>query len=134
MRTVFAGLAGLAMLAGGVTGANADPAMECDGGNVSQVEIHDCLVAVEKKVNAALATVFGFAMDAASELDKVTAPRADTVPALKAAQKAWWAYRDSHCDYVGATFGGGSGTGIAVLGCRIELARDRSGELMKSIR
>lgn len=134
MRVTHASLVGLVLLAGGAAPVVAGPADECGVQNASQVEIHDCLVAVEKNADAALATIYGYAMNAAEELDKVTAPRADTVPALKAARDAWAQYRDRHCGYVGATFGGGSGTGIAILGCRIELTRARSRELMKSTR
>ena len=71
----------------------------------------------------------GFAMEAAKSLDTVT-EREAALPALEAGQAAWSAYRDQHCEYVGVTFGGGSGTGMAIRGCRIELARARTNALM----
>ncbi len=74
-----------------------------------------------------------FAMNAAKELDETTG-RAVAEPALEAAQAAWDAYRNDHCDYVGATFGGGSGTGIAINSCRIELGRDRADTLLRYLR
>lgn len=110
--------------------AGADPATECGGS--SQVEISDCVADTLERVDAALAIYLGFAMRAAEELDQVT-DRAVAVPALNASQSAWSAYRDAHCDYVGATFGGGSGTGIAIKSCRIELGRDRSEDLMRYV-
>ena len=64
-------------------------------------------------------------MRSAKELDDVTG-RTVALPALEKAQAAWSAYRDTHCDYVGATFGGGSGTGIGINSCKIELARSRA--------
>jgi uncharacterized protein YecT (DUF1311 family) len=113
-------------------GAQADPIMECGNQFGSQVEIGDCLAAVEKNTEAAMEVVLGFAMDAAKEIDTIT-ERAVVVPALDAGQAAWSAYRDRHCEYVGSTFGGGSGTGIAIRGCRIELARARTGALMQFV-
>jgi uncharacterized protein YecT (DUF1311 family) len=109
--------------------ALADPSMECSQTTASQVETRNCLVAVETTVNAALDSVLGVAMISATDLDNVTG-RTVALPALEAAQAAWLAYRDAQCDYVGSTFGGGSGTGIAITSCRIELTRDRIDELM----
>lgn len=134
MRWSIDGPIVLAVLAMVVTAqVKADPYIECSVLNRSQVETRDCLVEVEKNASAALATIFGYTMDAAKELDKVTAPRKDSVPALKAGQDGWAQYRDKHCDYVGTTWGGGSGTGIAILSCRIDLARARSDELMEFV-
>jgi uncharacterized protein YecT (DUF1311 family) len=108
----------------------ADPIMECGNLFGSQVEIGDCLADVEKNADATLEAAFGFAMETAKELDTIT-EREVVVPALEAAQVAWSAYRDQHCEYVGSTFGGGSGTGTAIRGCRIEFARARTDVLMK---
>ena len=110
--------------------ASADPALECSSNGGSQVEIGRCLAEVEKNVDLALEIALEFATDAAKELDNVKG-RAVAVPALEAGQAAWSDYRDKHCEYVGATFGGGSGTGIAIRNCRIELGRARADELMK---
>ena len=108
----------------------ADPAMECNTNGGSQVDIRRCLGEVEKNVDLALEIALEFAMDAAKELDNVTG-RAVAVPALQAGQTAWSDYRDKHCEYVGSTFGGGSGTGIAIRSCRIELGRVRTDQLMQ---
>jgi len=106
----------------------ADPATECGGS--SQVDIGACVADTLQRVDATIDTYLGFAMRSAEELDEVTA-RPVTVPALEAAQAAWTAYRDAHCDYVGATFGGGSGTGIGINSCKIVLGRERAEELMR---
>ena len=106
----------------------ADPATECGGG--SQIEIGACVAETLDRVDATVGIYLGFAMNSAKELDGVTG-RNVAVPALEAGQAAWSAYRDAHCDYVGATFGGGSGTGIGINSCKIELGRDRANELMR---
>lgn len=112
--------------------ALADPSLECSLGNGSQVEIGNCVAKTEASVNATIDVALGFARASAEELDATTG-RAGAVPALDAAQTAWAAYRDAQCEYVGSTFGGGSGTGIAIQSCRIELGRERVAELMKLV-
>ncbi len=107
-----------------------DPATECGGS--SQVEIGACVADTLQRVDATIDIYLGFAMSSAVELDEVTG-RTVAVPALEAAQAAWSAYRDEHCDYVGATFGGGSGTGIGIDSCRIELGRNHAEMLMRYV-
>lgn len=116
---------GLALAGAGL----ADPATECGG--ASQVEIGACVAETLTRVDATVEIAFGFAMRSAEELDGVTG-RTVAVPALRAAQEAWTAYRDPECAFVGATFGGGSGTGIAIGSCRIGLGRDRAEVLMRA--
>lgn len=109
----------------------ADPATECGGS--SQIEIGECVTDTLKRVDAALDVYLRSAMISAEELDDVTG-RIVAVPALEASQGAWSEYRDAQCEYVGATFGGGSGTGIGINSCRIELGRERAIELMRYAR
>jgi len=108
--------------------AFADPATEC--GESSQIEIGECVADTLQRVDATVDIYLSFAMGSAKELDDVTG-RTIAVPALEAAQAAWSAYRNAQCDYVGATFGGGSGTGIAINSCKIELGRRRAVELVR---
>ncbi|MEM6373754.1 MAG: lysozyme inhibitor LprI family protein [Pseudomonadota bacterium] len=110
--------------------ALSDPATECGGS--SQVEIGDCVADTLERVDGVIDLYFGFAMDAAKELDEVT-DRTEAVPALDAAQAAWAAYREAHCAYVGATFGGGSGTAIGINACKIELGRERAKTLRRYV-
>jgi uncharacterized protein YecT (DUF1311 family) len=126
MKILFPALS-ILLLAPGL--AAADPSLECNEGASSQVEIADCMAATEARVDAAVATALSFASASATDLDEVTG-REVALPALEAAQAAWAAYRDAQCEFVGATFGGGSGTGIAIRGCRIELGRARVTELL----
>jgi uncharacterized protein YecT (DUF1311 family) len=119
-------LAALALLPGA---ALADPTLECGEGGADQVAVGDCLAGVEAVVDRTVAEALGFAMEAARSLDGETG-RPAAAPALEAGQAAWSAYRDAHCAYVGATWGGGSGEGGAIRACRIELGRERVGVLM----
>jgi len=108
--------------------ALADPTLEC-GDASSQVEIGTCVSEMEQRVAMAVEAAYGFAVAAASELDDVTG-RVVAQPALEASQAAWLAYRDAQCEAVGASFGGGSGTGIGITACRVQLGRARVDELL----
>ncbi|MCF6272200.1 MAG: DUF1311 domain-containing protein [Rhodobacteraceae bacterium] len=119
-------------LVSGATAAWADPSLECSLSVGSQVEIGDCVSEAAKTVDATVELALGIAMDAAKELDSIT-EREVSVPALEAAQTAWLAYREQQCAFVGTTFGGGSGTGIAMESCQVELGRARVEELMDYI-
>ena len=131
MKSKFGFLVGLAVSMGGLpSSAMADPSLECSIGNGSQVEIGKCVAETEAKVDQAIEIALGFASRAAQEFDGVTG-RTVAGPALERAQAAWSAYRDQHCEFVGATFGGGSGTGIGIRSCRVELGRARVAELMR---
>ena len=91
----------------------ADPAMECSAAASSQVEAAECIAATGDRVDLSVQTALEFAIQSARDLDEVTG-RAVSEPALVASQSAWNDYRDQHCAFVGTTYGGGSGTGIAV--------------------
>lgn len=108
--------------------ALADPTLECPDAS-SQVEIGDCVSEAEKNVRAAVEVAYGIAVQTAQELDEVTG-RPAALPALEAAQAAWITYRDMQCEAVGASYGGGSGTGIGITSCRVELGRARVEELL----
>ena len=112
--------------------ALADPSFECSVNLSSQVEIAECVAEAEAAVDQTVDIALGFAMGSAKELDGVTG-RQVAVPALEASQAAWSVYREAHCEYVGSTFGAGSGTGIAIRSCRVELGRARVSELMSRV-
>lgn len=110
----------------------ADPSLECSNAG-SQVEIGACVSEMADRVEVALMIAQDIAMASAEELDEVT-ERTVAVPAMDEAQETWAAYREAQCNAVGASFGGGSGTGIAIQSCRIELGRARIKELMSMSR
>ncbi len=111
--------------------ALADPASECGFTNASQVEIADCVAEAERVADLSMNQAYSFARAAAKELDDVSSAAVSSATALEAGQNAWLQYRDQHCDFVGTTFGGGSGTGIAIRSCRVELSRERARVLMR---
>ncbi|MHA3980297.1 lysozyme inhibitor LprI family protein [Halovulum sp. GXIMD14794] len=126
MRLHFA----TAVLLSAAMPAAADPAMECDGS--SQVEIGACVSEMRAGVDRALEAVLSIARTSAAELDEVTG-REVALPALEQSQQAWEAWRDAECAYRGALFGGGSGTGIGIESCRIDLGRDRVDSLLAGL-
>ena len=109
--------------------AAADPALECNLGASSQIEIADCVAETEVRVDASVEAALSFAMTSATDLDEITGSEV-ALPALEASQAAWVAYRDAECAFVGEVFGGGSGAGIAIRACRVELGRARVAELL----
>ena len=115
-----------------VSGA-ADPSLECSVSAGSQVEIGQCLQQVAEAADAALSVVLDVSRSAAAELDRVT-ERDVAVPALDASQTEWETYRDAQCLYAGSLFGGGSGTGIEIQSCQIEMTRDRVRILQAKLR
>ena len=129
-RYGLAGLLSLALIATVSSEAMADPILECPG--ESQVEVRACLAETHARADAALASAVGFARDSAASMDELMGGTAG-VEAFQAGQTAWEAYRDAHCDYIGSTYGGGSGTGPAITACRITHARERVAELMAAI-
>ena len=110
--------------------AHADPILECPGDN--QVEVRRCLAETEARVDAALAITVGFARESAASQDELMGGSV-AMEAFEAGQAAWAAYRDAHCDYIGSTYGGGSGTSPAIRACRITHARARMQELMSAL-
>lgn len=123
----------VALIAGpvlhGASPVLADAAMECSIQKSTQVEVSACVEQQLIVVDRALVQALGFAREAAAELDSLTG-RDVAVPSLDVAQKNWLAYRDAQCDYIAASFAGGSGAGIAEGSCLITLTRERTTQLM----
>ena len=111
----------------------ASPSLECSVNAGSQVETGRCLAELEETVQAALDAALKFTRQSAQELDNITG-RDVALPALENAQARWEDFRAAECDYAGALFGGGSGTGIEIRSCRIELTRQRIKALSARVR
>ncbi|MGD9295232.1 MAG: DUF1311 domain-containing protein [Roseobacter sp.] len=127
-------IAGVAVaLSMGAAASLASPSLECSINASSQVETGQCLADLEETVQAALDVTLKFARQSARELDGVTG-RDVALPALETAQARWEDFRAAECDYAGALFGGGSGTGIEIRSCRIELTRQRIKALTARLR
>ncbi len=125
MKRIVATVFCVFTLAGTGQGAPVD---ECALVSESEVEVGNCLVQVGRNMEILIDESLARALKTATRLDE-DSERPMAVEALKAAQAAWQAYRDAQCEYVGATYGGGSGTGNAILSCRVELDRARLAEL-----
>lgn len=53
--------------------------------------------------------------------------------ALRTSQRAWVAFRDAECDgHVPMFWGGGTGTTVAVLGCKTSLTKARTQEIKEA--
>jgi uncharacterized protein YecT (DUF1311 family) len=131
MKAIFSGV--IVILGLLPTLSAADPSFECSMKASSQLETANCLQAVEETVEMTLEATLKLAAASARDLDGITG-RALAVPALERSQKSWAQYREEQCNFVGTMFGGGSGTGIAIRSCRIELGRARVKQLFDEIR
>ena len=107
----------------------ADPSLECSVTTSSQVETAECLIAEEERVGQALEAAIRVRQRAAEQIDNVT-ERELAIPALAVSQEAWLAYRDAECNFKGTLFAGGSGGGIAIRSCRVQMTRDRIDALL----
>jgi uncharacterized protein YecT (DUF1311 family) len=110
--------------------ALSDASVECSLSNDNQIETAACVAAVERTVDQAVEMAFGIARERAAGLDEATG-RLESVIALERTQAAWSIWRDAHCEFIGSSFGGGGGAGIAIRSCRIELGRDWVDALMR---
>ena len=111
----------------------ANPSLECSVSSESQIETGQCLQETAQAAEAALAVILDASREAAAELDGIT-ERDVALPALDASQSAWEIYRDAQCTYAGSLFGGGSGTGIEIQSCQIQVTRNRINELQAKLR
>ncbi len=105
-------------------GQSAALCMEQNAGGETTIGMTACLgreLAVwDERLNAAHAVLMKQARAADRELDEpgASAPRA--VPALRAMQRSWIAFRDARCSFEAALWSGGTGAGPAFLQCRME--------------
>ena len=95
----------------------------------SQIEVSGCLAADLRAAEQVLSLAFGEAERAAQGLDRATA-RPGAREAVEAAQQRWLDFREANCAVRAALAAGGSGTDHFVLGCRIEMTRARTRELL----
>lgn len=99
-------------------------------GGDTTVGMVDCLAAETKDWDALLnreyARVLKGAEAADAELAGLGSAADPAAPMLKAAQRAWIAFRDSSCRYAAATFQGGTGGGPAAQGCMMQLTGEQA--------
>ena len=75
------------------------------------------------RVYAAMIDLYGTRDAELRDLGSAAPP---SVPALRAAQRAWIGWRDGYCAFEATTWGGGSGSGIAETQCRMQLTGEQA--------
>lgn len=91
----------------------------CDGSTTQDVE--QCLAADLKRADAELNQYYAAAMKRLMEQQDTAA-----LAKLRAAERAWIAYRDAECDAVYESWGHGTIRGSMNLGCQIDLTKART--------
>ncbi len=104
-------------------GESANLCMERTDGGQSTAGMVACmgaeLEAWDKRLNTAYAELMAREKAEDKEMADLGSAAPKQSPALLDMQRKWIAYRDARCDYIGAQWGGGSGTGPAVQGCHM---------------
>ncbi len=104
----------------GATTAAQNPEGKCDGTNL---EISICLDAAYKAADAELNAAYQQALKRAAQYSGTD------VGKLRAAERAWIAYRDADCEAERGLWGRGSGGPNAYAMCRIALTMERTEHL-----
>ncbi|MCX7205430.1 MAG: DUF1311 domain-containing protein [Proteobacteria bacterium] len=127
MRFIFALVCALFTLS---AQAQTSPAaqVECEAAN--QVLIKTCLAKLAPQAEQDRLNAEAAARAMMKNLDRATG-RPEALPAFEQGTKTFRAYRQAHCAWIGKSFAGGSGAGIAELSCRIDLDRNRAEELSR---
>lgn len=105
-------------------------------GHDSTAGMTECLGAERGWWDARLNETYDKLMASHRDTDKATegvAGAQPQAPALRAAERAWLAYRDAECAYQQGFFAGGSGAGPAVLLCEMDLTGRRAIDLRASL-
>ncbi|WP_228408750.1 lysozyme inhibitor LprI family protein [Profundibacter amoris] len=104
-------------------GVSANLCMERTNGGQSTAGMVACmgaeLEAWDQRLNAAYAELMAREKAEDKEMADLGSAAPKQSPALLDMQRKWIAYRDARCNYIGAQWGGGSGTGPAVQGCHM---------------
>lgn len=96
---------------------------------MSTVEMNHCAGLDLDKADAELNKVYKMALSRIPEIAMDEAPfdAKSWEEALRASQRAWVAFRDAECDrHVPMGWTGGTGTTVAVLGCKSALTEART--------
>lgn len=97
----------------------------CDGSTTREVE--QCLAADLARADAELNRYYAAATKRLTEQQDTAA-----LAKLRAAERAWIAYRDAECDAVYDSWGQGTIRGAMNLGCRITLAEARTATVWRN--
>jgi len=100
--------------------------MKCQETASSQVEMRACLQQALGDVDRTLSIADQAATVEMKKLDDVTSADITAQEAFLTSRQAFDTYRGSACRAVAASYGGGSGAGIAALWCQRQLAWERA--------
>ena len=104
-------------------GESANLCMERTDGGQSTAGMVACmgaeLEAWDKRLNTAYAELMAREKAEDKEMADLGSAAPKQTPALRDMQRKWIAYRDARCEFIGAQWGGGSGTWPAVQGCHM---------------
>ncbi|SDZ04584.1 Uncharacterized conserved protein YecT, DUF1311 family [Jannaschia faecimaris] len=107
-----------------------DEAAACSAQTGSNVGYGFCLRAELTFWDAELNRVYGVLIDLTeaqdAELKSYGSAAPAMTPALRAAQRAWIAWRDAQCDFIRTTFGGGTGGNPAATDCLMRLTAEQA--------
>jgi uncharacterized protein YecT (DUF1311 family) len=113
----------------GVTTASAQEAKPDCPDAESTLDMSECLTGLYRKADANLNEVWSLVL-AAIKVRAAPAASEDWIAELRATQRHWIAFRDADCLEVTAReWEGGTGAGLAVVGCLLTHTRDRASDL-----
>ncbi|SDZ31714.1 Uncharacterized conserved protein YecT, DUF1311 family [Jannaschia faecimaris] len=97
----------------------------CEAASASGVEFRQCAIDAYDEADAELNEVYRLAITRAKAFDVDAAVEGQAGPltleeALRRAQRDWIVFRESDCDALAVTFGGGTGAMAAGTLCRAE--------------
>ena len=98
----------------------------CEGA-VTQLDLNLCTDAAFRAADEALNRAYGDAIEAARRYD--ASPEGQAEATLRAAQRAWIAYRDAACAAEAALWEGGSAQPMIRSGCLARLTDQRTDDL-----
>lgn len=106
-------------------------AQEVDCANaLAQQEMNICAEISWQEADVALNKAYKQAMARMKDLDSYLSPELQGgEEALRVAQRAWIAYRDSNCSAAGFPMRGGSAEPLLVYGCLRQMTENRTAEL-----
>lgn len=106
-------------------GISAQMCMQDTIGGQSTVGMGGCLNAElnqwDGRLNAAYQQVMANEKAEDAEMADMGASVPNKAAALKDMQRAWIFYRDMRCSYIGSQWGGGTGTGPAIVDCHMNM-------------
>jgi hypothetical protein len=107
----------------------ADALAECYRTADNKVAVQACLKKELDQTQKEYDDIVDRILAKARDLDRIQKRRNEAAKAFTDANKAFERYVDAECGWLEESYGAGTGSGNAVLACRINLIKTRSGAL-----